>query len=127
MKRVWIVIALMAFNGQAHEIFTDHAWQSSSSGVIISLRNKLLNDPYVVTIKVINLKTGLSVSKDIESGHNDWNQETFPDDFRKCEGIYEVYKDGPNQFMWEAHIEDRLIMSGKFTYPHDEVIWTEHD
>jgi hypothetical protein len=128
MKNRYIAIVLMiVLQGSAHEVFLDHAWQIIPDGVTISLRNKLMDDPYVMTIKITNTKTNLSISKSIDSGPNDWNQITFPDDFHKIEGIYHMYKDGPNDFFWEATVDGRLIMSGKFTYPHSEYIWTTHE
>ena len=126
-NKVLLVLFALTFNAYSHEVFTDHAWQTASSGVIISLRNKLLDDPCKVTFKVTNLKTNLSVSKDEKSGPNDWNKITFPDDFYKCDGIYEMFKNEPNPFKWEAFVEGRLVLSGKFTYPHDEIIWTTHE
>ena len=128
MKNRFIALVLMiALQGSAHEVFLDHAWQIIPDGVTISLRNKLMNDPYVMTIKITNTKTDLSISKSIDSGPNDWNQITFPDDFNKIDGIYDVYKDGSNNFKWEATVEGRLIMSGTFTYPAVDYIWTTHD
>ena len=121
------LVLMIVLQGFAHEVFLDHAWQIIPDGVTISLRNKLMDDPYVLTIEITNTKTDLSISKSIESGPNDWNQITFPDDFHKIAGIFDIYKDGPNDFTWRATVEGRLIMSGNFTYPHSEYIWTTHD
>ena len=127
-KNKFIALILMTvLQGSAHEVFLDHAWQIIPDGVTISLRNKLMDDPYVMTIKITNTKTDLSISKSIDSGPNDWNQITFPDDFNKIDGIYDVYNDGSNNFKWEATVEGRLIMSGTFTYPAVDYIWTTHD
>ena len=128
MKNRLIALVLMiVLQGSAHEVFLDHAWQIIPDGVTISLRNKLMDDPYVMIIEITNTKTDLSISKSIDSGPNDWNQITFPDDFNKIEGIYDVYKDGSNNFKWEATVEGRLIMSGTFTYPAVDYIWTTHE
>ena len=128
MKKKFIAsILIIALQASAHEVFLDHAWQIIPDGVTISLRNKLMNEPYVLTIEITNTETDLSISKNIESRPNDWNQITFPNDFHKIEGIYDMYKDVPNNFIWKATVDGRLIMSGKFTYPHSEYIWTTHD
>ena len=126
-SKIFFIMIFFSIQSFSHKIFLDHAWQIIPDGVTISLRNKLMDDPYVLTIEISNMMTGLSISKSIDSGPNDWNQITFPDDFNKIDGIYDLYKDGPNDFAWKATVEGRLIMSGTFTYPVVDYIWTTHD
>lgn len=53
MKNKLIALMLMtALQGFAHEVFLDHPWQIIPDGVTISLRNKLMDDPYVLTIEI---------------------------------------------------------------------------
>ena len=126
--RVIVILLGIISNCIAHDNIIDHAWQTSPSGVTISIRNKLMDDPYIVTFRVTNLETQKSVSLDVASGPNDWNQLIFPDDFQKCENIFEVvYKEKSKKFIWEAIVEGRLVLSGKFNYPNGEIIWTKHN
>ena len=122
-----VFICALSINSYSHEVFLDHAWQIIPDGVTISLRNKLMDEPYDLEIKITNTSTGKSIEKIINSGPDDWNKITFPDDFEDSHKIYNFINDDSKDFYWIAKVEGRLIMSGKFTYPTVEYIWTKHE
>ena len=47
MFRVLVISLGVIINCVAHDII-DHAWQTAPSGVTIGLRNKLMDDSYIV-------------------------------------------------------------------------------
>ena len=120
-----ILLCIFTFRLSAHEIFTDHAWQTSSPSVTLYLRNKLLNDTYDVTFEVTRITTGEIFKKHKTSGPNDWNKIQFPIDFDIKWGNF---MDGKREeYVWEAIIDGRVVHGGEFVYPYHKSVWTQHD
>lgn len=56
-----VFICALSINSYSHEVFLDHAWQIIPDEVTISLRNKLMDEPYDLEIKITNRSTGKSI------------------------------------------------------------------
>ena len=120
------LLCIYSSNLSAHEIFTDHAWQSSLQDVTLYLRNKLLNDPYDVTFEVKRIKTGEVFKIEKSSGPNDWNKIRFPMDF-DIKWVDLAIGEEREEYTWEAIVDGRVVHGGEFIYPYHKSSWTQHD
>ncbi|MFL2859500.1 MAG: hypothetical protein ACJ0BW_02030 [Pontiellaceae bacterium] len=126
IKCLTISICITSSNLSAHEIFTDHAWQTSMHEVTLHLRNKLLNDPYEVTFAVTRIKTGEVFKIEKSSGPNDWNKIRFPMDF-DIKWVDIAIGEEREEYTWEAILDGRVVHGGEFIYPYHKSVWTQHD